>query len=573
MLTADDPQRLAAILAPLRGLADEIVLAVDDRVDAGRMDAYGALADRLFTIEYVQSERHLAWLHAQCRGDWILRLDGDELLSPGLVERLPELLRTRTVQQFWMRRLWLHPDAQHVLDELPWSEDFVNRLVRNDGTLWMSGRQHSSAEPVAPGDYVEEPIFHLDLLLADHRQRSDKAIVYEAIRPGLIASGGGRINEAFYLPELRDSPSLRELDDVDCAAVAAVMEGTAPEPSREPAVTRAVTLCEMDSRWEARAVAPDAYRASIAPLGQTLRFVPGESRHVFVRVRNDGSERWPCRLRQRPEIRLSYRWLEEDGSERSEGPRSPLPREVAPGETLLAPVHVIAPDEALQLLLEIDLVHEHVRWFGSPLQLPVTVARLPALRTPGEELRAERRPGDGEPVIPRVFHRVEVATHPASEPQQRRDAGFEALNPGWSTRRWRAEHLHELDISAELAARCRSESELSNLVRYEVLARYGGVYVGPGVECLRPLAGLVDGLGAFAQLTSPGRLSTDVLGASPGHALFVRAALLARRTLGTGETVADANGAGLLTLIAEQEPGLTVLPWTPDERAWWRSCS
>jgi hypothetical protein len=45
-----------------------------------------------------------------------------------------------------------------------------------------------------------------------------------------------------------------------------------------------------------------------------------------------------------------------------------------------------------------------------------------------------------------------------------------------------------------------------------------------------------------------------------GHATFARAALLTRRTLGSGVHSPDANGPGLLSLILEQERGLAILP-------------
>ena len=47
------------------------------------------------------------------------------------------------------------------------------------------------------------------------------------------------------------------------------------------------------------------------------------------------------------------------------------------------PVWVEAPAEEGDHLLEIDLVHEHVRWFEAPLTVPVVVAeRRPVAETP-----------------------------------------------------------------------------------------------------------------------------------------------------------------------------------------------
>ena len=203
--------RVAALLEPVRELAGEIVIAADSRGDEATLAAYATLADRFFRIEYRLYERHLPWLHAQCSGDWILRLDDDEVMSPAFLGRVPELLADREVQQYWVARPWLYPEAGSVLDDPPWSVDFNNRLVRNDGTLRFRGVQHAHADPVAPCEYIEEPVYHLELLLADTDRRRDKALRYEVANPLLTAAGGGRINEAFYLPELRPSLQTRPL--------------------------------------------------------------------------------------------------------------------------------------------------------------------------------------------------------------------------------------------------------------------------------------------------------------------------------------------------------------------------
>jgi mannosyltransferase OCH1-like enzyme len=125
-------------------------------------------------------------------------------------------------------------------------------------------------------------------------------------------------------------------------------------------------------------------------------------------------------------------------------------------------------------------------------------------------------------------------------------------------RLWTDEDLPDLDITAIDRDRSRTRSELSNLVRYEVLHRFGGVYVDTDVECQRPLPPLLKGIDAFAALELPGRVCTAILGAVPGHPVFGRATRLTRRTLGTGLHSAIANGPYFLSLLLEQEPGFAI---------------
>jgi hypothetical protein len=97
LITGEPAGRIAEVVAPVRAVADEVVIAADSRVDAVTLAGYAALADRLLRVEYRQAEAHLGWLYAQCSGDWILHLDGDEVVSGALAERLPALIATRSV--------------------------------------------------------------------------------------------------------------------------------------------------------------------------------------------------------------------------------------------------------------------------------------------------------------------------------------------------------------------------------------------------------------------------------------------------------------------------------------------
>ncbi len=139
-LTDAPGSRIQALLEPLREVADEIVIAADQRTDPVDVEIYEAVADRVLRVEFEILESHLAWLHAQCSGDWILRLDGDEQVSPELVAVLPELIAAPEIRQYWLPRRWVDPSGRGWLDELPWSPDYHNRLVRNDSSLRLHRR-------------------------------------------------------------------------------------------------------------------------------------------------------------------------------------------------------------------------------------------------------------------------------------------------------------------------------------------------------------------------------------------------------------------------------------------------
>lgn len=568
LMTADPPAQLTAILEPLRPFADEVVIGADSRVAEETLCAYEEIADRLYTIDFRFPERHLQWLYTQCRCDWILRLDGDEVPSRAFLRRLPAMLSSRDAQHFWVATAWLFADAGQYLAGTPWSQGFVNRLTRNDATLRVSGILHRHAEPVSPCEYIEEPFYHLALLTSDEQTRRDKAIRYEVARPGLLAPGGGRMNESYYVPELRDDLELREVPHEDRALIERVL--AAPQAAEDRSRGRArrsgavaVSLRDTDRFWEPRSVGDGAYRARIEPLQDTSRLTAAEPTWLFVRVTNEGDERWPASLDANPPFRLGHRWLHPDGSIAvPDGPRSPFPRIVNPGETILAPINLDTPPTPGDYLLEVDVVHEGVRWFRRPCRIPVELRSRPDFSAAGPRVKASppRRASRWRRMrIPRAIHRVWLGERPMGDEERHFGETFARHHPGWEMRLWTDADLPELDIGKTEIARARSASELSNVVRYEVLRCYGGLYFDTDFECLRELTPLVRGLDAFAALESPGVVGAGALGSIPEHPAFIRAARLARQTLGTGNNSADANGPYLLTLVLEQEPGVTIL--------------
>lgn len=225
LLTNDPPERLSAVLAPLRGLADEIVIGADSRLPPETLAAYAELADRVPVFEFRQNiERHLAWLHEQCAGDWILRLDGDESVSAPLLDALPRLVASAEIRQYWLPRRWLSADGGGWHDELPWAPDYQARLVRNDASLTFSGEPHSGADHVFPAMYLRESIYHLVCALEPKELRVVRSLRHELLEPLRLAPGGGPFNATYYVPERFARRAPARIPAADSALVDAVLE-------------------------------------------------------------------------------------------------------------------------------------------------------------------------------------------------------------------------------------------------------------------------------------------------------------------------------------------------------------
>jgi hypothetical protein len=97
-------------------------------------------------------------------------------------------------------------------------------------------------------------------------------------------------------------------------------------------------------------------------------------------VRNASEHAWTATGSAR--VNLSYHWLGADGRVLVfDGRRTALPDPVEPGASLRVEQSVDAPAEPGQYLLELDLVYEHVGWFGER-------SRAVAPRVPIEVLAA-----------------------------------------------------------------------------------------------------------------------------------------------------------------------------------------
>jgi mannosyltransferase OCH1-like enzyme len=139
-------------------------------------------------------------------------------------------------------------------------------------------------------------------------------------------------------------------------------------------------------------------------------------------------------------------------------------------------------------------------------------------------------------VIPRIFHRVWVGSNPIPDEFAAYGEGWERLHPDWEMREWTEDNLPEL-LRPEGADPRRDPTERSDLLRYELVRRFGGVYLDMDFECLKPIDELIDGIDFFVgnivseQLGGEivrQRVGSAIIGAVPGHPILERATREAR---------------------------------------------
>lgn len=132
-------------------------------------------------------------------------------------------------------------------------------------------------------------------------------------------------------------------------------------------------------------------------------------------------------------------------------------------------------------------------------------------------------------MIPKVFHQVWLGPAPLHPLMATWRELWRSLNPEWELRAWTSpDGLEPLRCLGEapfessfpgLLARACHYSQRSNILRYELVYRLGGVYLDTDFEPLQKVGAALDCLEAFVApyAHQPEKVASAVFGAGPGH--------------------------------------------------------
>ena len=190
----------------------EFLLALDGNND--NITAQYAFID---AIKYLCS-KHPIGLQEQimdeavraCSGDYILRLDDDEKVSPAL----ESWLLTRQYESgnlFSFPRVYMYPDTKHILCNEGMFPDLQTRLGKKE---LMYGVNHIHAgNPNGTGVIINKAIEHHKLIIKTLDERREIKERYDAIRPG---AGSDPHFAQFNTPEeVFEQLEVREYTDGD----------------------------------------------------------------------------------------------------------------------------------------------------------------------------------------------------------------------------------------------------------------------------------------------------------------------------------------------------------------------
>lgn len=182
------------------------------------------------------------------------------------------------------------------------------------------------------------------------------------------------------------------------------------------------------------------------------------------------------------------------------------------------------------------------------------------------------RPGtqDGRGrTIPPVLHQIWVGPDPLPEEHAAYGQTWRAHHPGWEYRLWTDDNLPAMrnrdlyERAEELTPAANVGQFRADVLRYELLWSFGGVYVDVDFECRANLDHLLDGVDAFAAWEVQDRwIANGLMGAEPAHPFIDRliTGLPASAEHHRGQRPNIAAGPQYLTRQYRREPDLTVFP-------------
>jgi glycosyltransferase involved in cell wall biosynthesis len=172
IITYNEEKRLEAALKSLKDVADEIVV-VDRYSDDDTVKLARKYTDRVFLRKWTDFSDQKNYGNGKARFPWILSLDADERLSPGLRE---EILRLKAQEEepgisgfkiprriFYLGR-WVRHTA--------WNPDLKIRLFRHQKARWEGKYVHEDLTIQGEVKKLKEPLYHFTYRnIADHLRR------------------------------------------------------------------------------------------------------------------------------------------------------------------------------------------------------------------------------------------------------------------------------------------------------------------------------------------------------------------------------------------------------------------
>jgi len=145
-----------------------------------------------------------------------------------------------------------------------------------------------------------------------------------------------------------------------------------------------------------------------------------------------------------------------------------------------------------------------------------------------------------------MFHRIWLGSQPMPTEFEEFSRSWSSLHPSWKVITWTDESRPPLE-NESLFERAPNFAQKSDILRYELLLRFGGVYLDTDFECLQSIDPLLAGVDGFAAMEDWQTVSAGIIGCTPWHPLIQTIVQDLPRTMLAGQSQVEQSGPAMLT--------------------------
>lgn len=171
-------------------------------------------------------------------------------------------------------------------------------------------------------------------------------------------------------------------------------------------------------------------------------------------------------------------------------------------------------------------------------------------------------------MIEKIFHRIWFGGKPMPFHFQKWGESWMKKHPAWTMKLWTEDEVKYF-TNVDLLPKCSTLAMRSDLMRYAILYREGGVYLDTDMECVKNIDMLIQGTDFFAVWERSPILSNAIFGAAPKSKIMQSLVWSSRAEFKPEPW--NAMGPEFFTRKVVGQPGVriydrkTFIPYTRDE--------
>lgn len=124
-------------------------------------------------------------------------------------------------------------------------------------------------------------------------------------------------------------------------------------------------------------------------------------------------------------------------------------------------------------------------------------------------------------LIPKIFHRIWFGDRKMPDTYVEYGETWQKEHPDWKMILWTDESIRDITLQNQDIFNTVGHPVLrADMARFELIYKFGGVYIDCDFECIKNIEPVLGGVEAFSAGEMPGIVSTAIMGCTPGNKVF-----------------------------------------------------